>query len=34
MAYQIPADVKARGKRDGISLRALILKLLEDWVAK
>ena len=27
------ADVKAKAKREGVSLRALILKLLTDWVA-
>ncbi len=26
------ADVKAKAKRDGISLRALILQLLTQWV--
>lgn len=28
------ADVKAKAKRDGISIRALILQLLKDWLAK
>lgn len=27
------ADVRAKAKRDGVSLRALILKLLMDWNA-
>ena len=27
------ADVKAKAKREGISVRALILGLLKDWVA-
>jgi hypothetical protein len=35
---QIPAGlwtaVKAKCKRDGISLRALILKLLTEWLSK
>lgn len=35
---QIPAglwaDVKAKAKREGISLRALILSLLKEWVSK
>lgn len=35
---QIPAglwaDVKAKAKREGISLRALILQLLKAWVDK
>ena len=26
------ADVRAKAKREGISLRALILKLLKDWL--
>ena len=26
------ADVKARAKREGVSLRGLILSLLRDWV--
>jgi hypothetical protein len=26
------ADVKAKAKREGISIRALILTLLRDWV--
>ena len=26
------ADVKAKCKRDGISIRAVILKLLTEWV--
>ncbi len=34
---QIPAglwsDVKAKAKREGISIRALILKLLTEWTA-
>lgn len=34
---QIPAglwaEVKAKCKRDGISVRALILKLLTDWLS-
>jgi hypothetical protein len=34
---KIPAglwsDVKAKAKRDGISVRALILKLLTEWIA-
>lgn len=33
---KIPAtlwrDVRAKAKRDGVSLRALILRLLTDWV--
>lgn len=28
------ADVKAKAKRDGISIRALILSLLREWVSK
>lgn len=28
------ADVKAKAKREGISLRALILKLLTEWLNK
>jgi hypothetical protein len=28
------ADVKVKAKREGVSLRALILRLLTDWVAK
>lgn len=35
---EIPAglwrDVKEKAKRDGISLRALILKLLTEWLNK
>ena len=35
---QIPAglwsDVKAKCKREGVSLRAQILKLLKDWIDK
>ena len=35
---QIPAglwaDVKAKCKRDGISIRALVLQLLTDWIAR
>ena len=35
---QIPAtlwaDVRAKAKRDGISLRALILTLLKDWLSQ
>lgn len=34
MAYQIPADVKAKCKRDGISIRAVILSLLREWLAR
>lgn len=34
---QIPAglwaDVKAKCKREGVSIRALILKLLRDWLS-
>lgn len=34
---KIPAglwiDVKAKCKRDGVSVRAIILKLLTDWLA-
>jgi hypothetical protein len=26
------ADVRAKAKREGVSVRALILKLLSDWV--
>lgn len=26
------AEVKAKCKRDGVSIRALILKLLTDWI--
>jgi hypothetical protein len=26
-------DVKAKAKREGVSLRALILSLLRDWLA-
>ncbi len=26
------ADVKAKAKRDGVSVRALILRLLTEWV--
>lgn len=28
------ADVKAKAKREGVSLRALILSLLRDWVKR
>lgn len=28
------ADVKAKCKRDGVSIRALILQLLKEWVGK
>lgn len=28
------AEVKAKCKRDGISIRALILTLLREWIAK
>lgn len=35
---QIPAGfwkrVKAKAKRDGVSLRALILSLLKDWLTR
>lgn len=35
---KIPAtlwrDVKAKAKRDGVSVRAVILKALTDWVQK
>lgn len=35
---QIPAglwsDVRAKARREGISVRALILKLLKDWVSR
>ena len=35
---QIPAGlwtgVKVKAKRDGISIRALILKLLKDWIER
>lgn len=34
LAYQIPRDVKAKAKREGVSLRALILQLLREWVTK
>ena len=27
-------DVRAKAKRDGISLRALILTLLKDWLSR
>ena len=27
------AEVRAKAKRDGISLRALILSLLKDWLS-
>lgn len=27
------ADVRTKAKRDGVSVRALILKLLQDWLA-
>jgi hypothetical protein len=32
MEYQVPRDVREKAKREGISVRALILKLLKDWV--
>lgn len=32
MAYQVPAQVREKAKREGVSLRALILKLLKEWV--
>ena len=28
------ADVKAKSRRDGISLRALVLTLLREWLSK
>ena len=28
------ADVRAKAKRDGVSLRALILRLLDEWLKK
>jgi hypothetical protein len=28
------ADVRAKAKRDGVSIRALILQLLSDWLEK
>jgi hypothetical protein len=35
---KIPAtlwrDVRAKAKREGVSIRALLLQLLQDWLAK
>jgi hypothetical protein len=28
------ADVKAKAKREGVSLRALILRLLREWLSR
>lgn len=31
MHYQVPHEVKAKCKREGVSIRALILQLLKAW---